>query len=117
MDFDVLPGPSLPELARTTLARAATATISVAAADGSPAAAGPVPVRSTRDGSPLLLPAAGSPLARRLGASPGPGPGAPAPAAPPRRRVAAGRGVAREPGPGARVAARGAAVLRAPAHR
>jgi hypothetical protein len=68
MDFDVLPGPSLPELARTTLARAATAAISVAAADGSPAAAGPVPVRSTRDGSPLLLPAAGSPLARRLAA-------------------------------------------------
>jgi hypothetical protein len=69
MDFDVLPGPSLPELARTTLARAATATISVAAADGSPVAAGPVPVRSTRDGSPLLMPAAGSPLARRLAAS------------------------------------------------
>jgi hypothetical protein len=28
MDFDVLPGPSLPELARTTLARAAAATVS-----------------------------------------------------------------------------------------
>jgi hypothetical protein len=69
MDFDVLPGPSLPELARTTLARAATATISIAAVDGGPAAAGPVPVKSTRDGSPLLLPAAGSPLARWLAAS------------------------------------------------
>jgi hypothetical protein len=71
MDFDVLPGPSLPELARTTLARAATATISVDGVDGGPAA-GPVPVRSTRDGSPLLLPAAGSPLARWLAASPDP---------------------------------------------
>jgi hypothetical protein len=69
MDFDVLPGPSLPELARTALARAATATVSVASAPGGPAAAGPVPVRSTREGSPLLLPSAGSPLARRLAAS------------------------------------------------
>lgn len=69
MDFDVLPGPSLPELARTALARAATATVSVASAPGGPAAAGPVPVRSTRDGNPLLLPSAGSPLARRLTAS------------------------------------------------
>jgi len=72
MEFDVLPGPSLPELARTTLARAATAMISVTTRAGDPAAAGPVPVRSTRDGSPLLLPAAGSPLARWLGRSPGP---------------------------------------------
>jgi len=67
MDFDVLPGPSLPELARTALARAATANVSVASAPGGQAA--PVPVRSTRDGSPLLLPAAGSPLARQLAAS------------------------------------------------
>ncbi len=65
MDFDVLPGPSLPELARTALARAATATVSAVGG----AAPGPVPVRSTRDGSPLLLPSAGSPLARRLAAS------------------------------------------------
>jgi hypothetical protein len=72
MDFDVLPGPSLPELARTALARAATATVSVASATGGPAPAGPVPVRSTRYGSPLLLPSAGSPLARRLAASPDP---------------------------------------------
>lgn len=70
MNFDVLPGPSLPELARTTVARAATATIS-AAARGGAGSAGPVPVRSTQDGSPLLLPAAGSPLARWLAASPG----------------------------------------------
>ncbi len=72
MDFDVLPGPSLPELARTALARAATATISVGTVDGGPAAAGTIPVRSTRDGSPLLLPAAGSPLARSLAARPDP---------------------------------------------
>ena len=72
MDFDVLPGPPLPELARTALARAATATVSAATVPGGPAAAGPVPVRSTRDGSPLLLPAAGSPLARWLLASPDP---------------------------------------------
>jgi hypothetical protein len=72
MDFDVLPGPSLPELARTALARAATATVSVASVLGGGDAARPVPVRSTRDGSPLLLPAARSPLARWLTASPDP---------------------------------------------
>ena len=72
MEFDVLPGPSLPELARTALARTATATVSAATVPGGPAAAGPVPVRSTRDGSPLLLPSAGSPLARWLTASPDP---------------------------------------------
>ena len=72
MDFDVLPGPPLPELARTALARAATATVSAATVPGGPAAAGTVPVRSTRDGSPLLLPAAGSPLAQWLMASPDP---------------------------------------------
>jgi hypothetical protein len=72
MDFDVLPGPSLPELARTALARAATATVSVTSVLGGGDAARPVPVRSTRDGSPLLLPAARSPLARWLTASPDP---------------------------------------------
>lgn len=85
MDFDVLPGPSLPERARTTLARAATATVSTTtAADGgsvydsvsdsaynSGAATGVVPVRSTWDGMPVLLPAAGSPLALWLTASTG----------------------------------------------
>jgi hypothetical protein len=71
MDFDVLPGPSLPELARTALARAATATVSAVTVPGGPAAA-PVPVRATRDGSPLLLPAAGSPLEQWLAGGPGP---------------------------------------------
>ena len=72
MEFDVLPGPSLPELARTAVARAATATVSAATVPGGSVAAGPVPVRSTRDGSPVLLPSAGSPLARWLAASPDP---------------------------------------------
>jgi hypothetical protein len=72
MDFDVLPGPSLPELARTALARAATATVTAAESPRAPGAPGPVPVRATRDGSPLLLPAAGSPLGRWLAADPGP---------------------------------------------
>ena len=72
MDYDVLPGPSLPELARTALARAATATVIAGDVPGRPAAAGPVPVRATRDGSPLLLPAAGSPLGQWLAAHPGP---------------------------------------------
>ena len=69
MEFDVLPGPSLPELARTAVARAATATVTAATVPGGLAAAGPVPVRSTRDGNPLLLPSAGSTLARWLAAS------------------------------------------------
>jgi len=72
MEFDVLPGPSLPELARTAVARAATATVTAATVPGGLAAVGPVPVRSTRDGNPLLLPSAGSPLARWLAESPDP---------------------------------------------
>jgi hypothetical protein len=70
MDFDVLPGPSLPELARTALARAATALVSAASLPGGPAATGQVPVRATQDGSPLLLPATGSLLAQWLTAGP-----------------------------------------------
>jgi hypothetical protein len=68
MKLDVPPRPSLPELARTALARAVAATVSTASVAGGPVAAGLVPVRVTRDGSPLLLPAAGSPLARWLAA-------------------------------------------------
>src|SRR5262245_2479600 len=79
MDFDVLPGPTLPELARTALARAAAATVTntspadtarAARAAGSAAVTGQVPVRAGRDGSPLLLPASGSPLARWLASGP-----------------------------------------------
>src|SRR5579862_9325340 len=74
MEFDVLPGPSLPERARTALARAVTATVSDATPPGGlaggPILAAPVPVRATRDGNPLLLPPAGSPLARWLAGQP-----------------------------------------------
>jgi hypothetical protein len=70
MDFDVLPGPSLPERARTALARAATATVSDAYVPGAPTAASQVAVRATRDGNPLLLPASGSLVAAWLAAGP-----------------------------------------------
>jgi hypothetical protein len=72
MDFDVLPGPSLPELARTALARAAAATISGAGPAGCEVPPGQVPVRAGRDGSPLLLPATRSLLGRWLAACPQP---------------------------------------------
>jgi hypothetical protein len=68
----VLPGPSLPELARTALARAAGATISDARPGGSPDTAGQVPIRAASDGSPLLLPGTGSALEQRLTACPEP---------------------------------------------
>jgi hypothetical protein len=70
MDFDVLPGPSLPELARTTLARATAATVSTPGHPASRDIASPVPVRARLDGSPLLLTATGSLLERRLAAGP-----------------------------------------------
>lgn len=71
MDLDVLPGPSLPEVARTLLARAAAASVSVPDGVARMAPACPVPVRAGRDGSPLLLPAAGSLLEQELAASAG----------------------------------------------
>jgi hypothetical protein len=71
MDVEVLPGPSLPELARTALVRAVTATVSGPGQAGGPDLAGQVPVRAGLDGSPLLLPAAGSPLERQLADCPG----------------------------------------------
>jgi hypothetical protein len=67
MDFEVLPGPSLPELARTALARAAAATVSDPDPAGRPVV-GQVPLRATWDGRPVLLPASGSWLAQRLSA-------------------------------------------------
>jgi hypothetical protein len=74
MDFEVLPGPSLAELARTALASAAAAEIGGADSPGEPAGAGRVPaqapVRDGRDGSPLLLPVTGSALERQLAARP-----------------------------------------------
>src|ERR1700761_9076194 len=70
MNFDVLPGPSLPERARTALARAASATVSDPRVAAAPAAASQVAVRACRDGSPLLLPAAGSLVAAWLASGP-----------------------------------------------
>ena len=67
----MLPGPSLPEFARTVLARAAVAEVGVPSDAASMAAVSRVPVRAGRDGSPLLLPAPGSLLERRLEANPG----------------------------------------------
>lgn len=66
----MLPGPALPELARTALARAAAATVSDASPVRTTAVAGQVPVRAGRDGSPVLLPASQSPLARWLASGP-----------------------------------------------
>ncbi len=68
MDFDVLPGPSRAELARTALARAAAAAVTAAGPDGCAFAA--VPVRVNAAGQPVLLPAAGSALAGLLAAGP-----------------------------------------------
>jgi hypothetical protein len=70
MEFDVLPGPSLPERARTALARAATAFVSDPCLAGAPPATSRVPVRATRDGSPLLLPRTGSLVAAWLADGP-----------------------------------------------
>jgi hypothetical protein len=64
MEFDVLPGPPLPELARTTIARAFAATVSLG---GSVAT---VAIRADRVGRPILLPEEESALARSLGTSP-----------------------------------------------
>jgi hypothetical protein len=58
--------PSLPELARTAVARAAAATVRHAGPGHSPAAVGPVPVRSDAAGSPVLLAAADSALEQQL---------------------------------------------------
>jgi hypothetical protein len=70
MDFEVLPGPSLGELARTALAGAATAEIDDAHRPGDPAHRGripvSVPVRDGRDGSPLLLSVTGSVIEHQL---------------------------------------------------
>jgi hypothetical protein len=83
MELEILPGPSLAELARTAMARAAAATVSEArpgapsgirmdCPDGSaPGDRGDrVPVRDRADGSPLLLAAAGSMLEQRLTSCP-----------------------------------------------
>src|SRR3984957_4654417 len=70
MDFEVLPGPSLAELARTALASAATAKVDDADRPADPAYPGRVPVqapvRDGRDGSPLLLSVTGSVFEHQL---------------------------------------------------
>jgi len=66
MDFDVLPGPPLAELARTAMARACAAVVSCTGSQGSAT----VPVRVSQAGQPILLPRGGSALARQLAAGP-----------------------------------------------
>jgi hypothetical protein len=68
MDFDVLSGPPLAELARTTMASVSAAVVTCA---GSPALLpSTVPVRAGRTGAPILLPRPGSSLAGHLASSP-----------------------------------------------
>lgn len=63
--------PTLPELARTAVARAAAATVRPAGPGSDPAAVCPVPVRSGPAGSPVLLAPANSALGHQLEARPG----------------------------------------------
>jgi hypothetical protein len=71
MNFEVLPGPSLAELARTAVASAPAATVSCGGPSGHPATAAPVVMRAGPAGQPVLLPADGSAAARWLAARPG----------------------------------------------
>jgi hypothetical protein len=68
MDFDVLPGPPLAELARTAMARACAAVVGCVGHRGLRAFT--VPVRISQAGHPILLPRRGSALARELAAGP-----------------------------------------------
>jgi hypothetical protein len=68
MDFDVLPGPPLAELARTAMARACAAVVGCAGPRGLRAFT--VPVRISHEGHPILLPRDGSALAQELAAGP-----------------------------------------------
>src|ERR1700691_5866524 len=68
MDFDLLPRPPLPELARTAMARAVAAT--VRCGGGREFIPATVPVRADQAGPAVLLPRAGSEFARQLSASP-----------------------------------------------
>ncbi|HTU73018.1 MAG TPA: hypothetical protein VMG38_05820 [Trebonia sp.] len=68
MDFDVLPGPPLAELARTAMARACAAVVGCAGPRSLRAFT--VPVRISQAGHPILLPRRGSALARELAAGP-----------------------------------------------
>ena len=68
MNFEVLPGPPLAELARTAMARAYAAVVSCAGPRGPRVTT--VPVRVSQEGHPILLPRRGSALARQLAAGP-----------------------------------------------
>jgi len=72
MDFEVLPGPPLPELARTTMARAVSATVSatVSCAGTRELPPATVPVRTDYTGRPVIVPNAESTLARHLAVCP-----------------------------------------------
>jgi len=67
MDFDVLPGPPLAELARTAMDRACAAVVIYPGSRSLPMAT--VPVRASRTGHPILLPRRGSVLDQRLAVS------------------------------------------------
>jgi hypothetical protein len=68
MDFDVLPGPGLAELARTIMARACAAVVNCAGPRVRCVAT--VPMQVSETGQPILLPRHGSELARQLAAGP-----------------------------------------------
>ena len=68
MDFNVLPGPPLAELARTTMASVSAAVVTCPGPAVLPPAT--VPVRTGQRGDPVLLPSPGSMLARHLAAGP-----------------------------------------------
>jgi hypothetical protein len=73
MGFDVLPGPSLAEQARTTVTSARTATVSFRCQPARPGTeADTMPVLADAAGQPVLWPAAGSALARLPAAGPVP---------------------------------------------
>jgi hypothetical protein len=68
MDFDVLPGPGLAEVARTVMARACAAVVNCAGSRTRCMAT--VPMQVSETGQPILRPRHGSELARQLAAGP-----------------------------------------------
>jgi hypothetical protein len=72
MDFEVLPGPTVAELARTAVARAPAATLTCDSPAGHRAPAATVIMRAGPAGQPVLLPADGSAADRWLCAGPVP---------------------------------------------
>src|SRR5215470_5825690 len=68
MDFEVLPGPGLAEVARTAMARACAAVVNCAGPSNYCVAT--VPLQVSQSGQPILLARRGSELARQLAAGP-----------------------------------------------